>query len=143
VVSPNTVRFLTIEGTNIPQLKRVVVFSGNRVVVAPTLDKAIEAVLGAPQPEVVKATTTPELNPLTRARLDLEKAEEAMRGTLENSLRVVIVRNDLAPVVTTMANYLAGSNEAPVGFPGTVQAAFAKWIRPEDLIRVSLGPKPD
>ena len=24
-----------------------------------------------------------------------------------------------------------------------VQAAFSKWIRPEDLVQVSLGPNPD
>jgi uncharacterized membrane protein (UPF0182 family) len=71
--------YLTAEGTNIPQLKRVIVISGNRVVMAPTLDKAIEAVFGAPQPEVVRMTTPPELDPLTRAREDLKKAEEAMR----------------------------------------------------------------
>src|SRR4029077_8319399 len=37
-------------------------------------------------------------------------------------LRVVIVRNALAPVVATSVNYLAGSDEAPPGFPGTAHA---------------------
>src|SRR6185369_8844715 len=36
--------------------------------------------------------------------------------------RVVIVRSPLAPVVTTVVNYLVGSNEAPQGFPGTAHA---------------------
>jgi zinc protease len=44
------------------------------------------------------------------------------RATLKNGLRVVIVRNTLAPVVTTEINYLAGSNEAPDGFPGMAHA---------------------
>src|SRR5450755_1202478 len=32
-----------------------------------------------------------------------------LRATLDNGLRVVIVRNSLAPVVATSVNYLAGS----------------------------------
>jgi zinc protease len=48
--------------------------------------------------------------------------ETVTRATLPNGLRVVIVRNALAPVASTVMNYLVGSNEAPEGFPGMAHA---------------------
>src|SRR5438552_5013611 len=44
------------------------------------------------------------------------------RATLDNGLRVVIVRDPLAPVATIEDNYLAGANETPSGFPGIAHA---------------------
>lgn len=44
------------------------------------------------------------------------------RATLDNGLRVVIVRDPLAPVVTIEDNYLAGGDETPPGFPGMAHA---------------------
>ena len=45
-----------------------------------------------------------------------------LRATLSNGLRVILVRNALAPVVATSVNYLVGSNDAPDGFPGMAHA---------------------
>jgi len=47
---------------------------------------------------------------------------DILRATLPNGLRVIIVRNRLAPVVATAVNYLAGGDETPRGFPGTAHA---------------------
>ncbi len=49
-------------------------------------------------------------------------AADLVRDTLKNGLRVVVIRNTLAPVVTTRLCYLAGSNESPPGFPGMAHA---------------------
>ncbi len=48
--------------------------------------------------------------------------EAVLRSTLPNGLRVVIVRNTLAPVVSMVVNYLVGSNEEPEEFPGMAHA---------------------
>jgi zinc protease len=49
-------------------------------------------------------------------------SQSIVRATLSNGLRVIIVRNTLAPVVATSVNYLTGSDETPAGFPGTAHA---------------------
>ena len=45
-----------------------------------------------------------------------------MRATLSNGMRVVILRNTLAPVVTVETNFLVGGDETPPGFPGMAHA---------------------
>lgn len=44
------------------------------------------------------------------------------RATLSNGMRVVIIRDALAPVVTVEANFLVGGDETPAGFPGMAHA---------------------
>jgi len=51
-----------------------------------------------------------------------EKGGGVVRATLQNGLRVVIVRNTLAPVAAVQLTYLAGSDETPPGFPGMAHA---------------------
>ncbi len=50
------------------------------------------------------------------------KDENVVRATLDNGLRVVIVRDPLAPVVTVEENYIAGGDETPKDFPGMAHA---------------------
>jgi len=45
-----------------------------------------------------------------------------LKATLRNGLRVVIVRNTLAPVIATDLTYLVGSRDDPVSVPGMAHA---------------------
>src|SRR5438128_450931 len=47
---------------------------------------------------------------------------DVTRATLDNGMRIVIVRDPLAPVVTVENNYIVGGNETPSGFPGMAHA---------------------
>ena len=51
-----------------------------------------------------------------------KQVSEITRATLNNGLRVVIIRNPLAPIVTVEQNYLVGGDETPDGFPGMAHA---------------------
>ncbi len=55
-------------------------------------------------------------------RLDGAADNDVTRSTLDNGLRVVIVRDPIAPVVTVEDNILAGGDETPDGFPGMAHA---------------------
>ncbi len=49
-------------------------------------------------------------------------ATDISRATLKNGLRVIVIRNPLAPAVSVYDNYLVGANETPKGFPGMAHA---------------------
>ncbi|TAM61885.1 insulinase family protein [bacterium] len=62
------------------------------------------------------ATAAPGRVPAATADVGL------LRATLPNGLRVLIVRDTLAPVVSTEVSYLVGSSDDPAAFPGLAHA---------------------
>jgi uncharacterized membrane protein (UPF0182 family) len=75
--------YLRAEGTNFPQLKRVIVATGDKVVMEPTLDLAIASLFGPPPAAAkaggVPATPTPEgNNAIEQERHQVDAAEKAM-----------------------------------------------------------------
>jgi uncharacterized membrane protein (UPF0182 family) len=70
--------YLTAEGTDFPQLKRVIVISGDKVAMEPTLDEAIQAVVGTQPPQ--GAAQAPRAQPgLGQARAQFDAAQKAMQ----------------------------------------------------------------
>jgi zinc protease len=57
-----------------------------------------------------------------RVAAGAQENTNVLRETLPNGLRVIIVRDALAPAVTAVMNYKVGSDEAPSGFPGMAHA---------------------
>jgi uncharacterized protein len=70
--------YLTAEGTDFPQLKRVIVISGDKVAMEPTLDEAIQSVFGT-QPTQVSAQPPGGQPGLSQAREQFDDAQKAMQ----------------------------------------------------------------
>jgi hypothetical protein len=76
--------YLKAEGTNFPQLKRVIAITADRVVMEPTLDGALASLFGPQQPQnpggvaapILKSQPAPQLG---EARTQLEAARKAMK----------------------------------------------------------------
>jgi zinc protease len=62
------------------------------------------------------------LTTLTFGQETARQDGDVTRATLENGMRVVIIRDALAPVVTVEQNYIVGGDETPSGFPGMAHA---------------------
>ena len=78
---------------------------------------ALIALLGAPpHPPATPPAPAPD------ATVSASADGSVTRATLPNGLRVVIVRDPLAPVVTVYDNYLVGADDTPAGFPGMAHA---------------------
>jgi len=75
--------YLTAEGTDFPQLKRVIVVSGDKVAMEPTLDEAIQSVFGTEQPGIsaqAPGAQAPGGQPeLGQARAQFDHAQKAMQ----------------------------------------------------------------
>ena len=70
--------FLLAEGTNIPQLKRVIVADGNRIAMEPTLAEALQVVVGE-RPSIPEGTMEAPQAPMSDAREALSRADQALR----------------------------------------------------------------
>ena len=70
--------YLTAEGTNIPQLKRVIVVSGNKVVMAPTLHGAVNALFGSSPSGRTAARPPVQTEKLRHAAKKFQDAQTAM-----------------------------------------------------------------
>jgi hypothetical protein len=78
--------YLRAEGTNFPQLKRVIAATGDRVVMEPTLDEAMSALFGgSPQALPAAATAAPNGSTLDQAKAQLADVQKAI-----NSLRTLL-----------------------------------------------------
>ena len=75
--------YLQAEGTNFPQLKRVIAVAADKVVMEPTLDEALNSLFGTQQPtEALEGSSQPPATPqpaLAQARMQLDQARKAMQ----------------------------------------------------------------
>ena len=78
------------------------------------------------KPGIFIAAATAVLFPLLAAGANAASSDVA-RATLSNGLRVIVVRNTLAPVVTTVLDYEAGSDEQWI--PGLAHATEHMMFR--------------
>ena len=84
--------YLKAEGTNFPQLKRVIVATGDKVVMEPTLDAALTSLFGTapPQSGIFPAQQTGVQAPLSKATRDQVTAQLADAQKALNALKQLL-----------------------------------------------------
>jgi hypothetical protein len=84
--------YLKAEGTNFPQLKRVIVATGDKVVMEPTLDAALTSLFGTapPQSGTSPAQQTGVQGPLSKATRDQATAQLADAQKALNALKQLL-----------------------------------------------------
>jgi uncharacterized protein len=86
--------YLRAEGTNFPQLKRVIAATGDRVVMRPTLDEALAALFGGPEtPQAGAPQVTGVSQPASKqpsSELDQERVQLAAAQKAIDSLKVLL-----------------------------------------------------
>ena len=92
--------YLKAEGTNFPQLKRVIVATGDKVVMEPTLDAALSSLFGTAPPQlgilpagqsgVLPAQQTGAQAPLSKAMRDQAEAQLADAQKALNALKQLL-----------------------------------------------------
>jgi hypothetical protein len=70
--------YLKAEGTNLPQLKRVIVATDNKVVMEPTLDGALSALFGSPGVQQAQTLAPVSNTELEKARAQLTEVQKAI-----------------------------------------------------------------
>ena len=81
--------YLKAEGTNFPQLKRVIVATGDKVVMEPTLDEALSSLFGN-SPASAQQETSGTQAPLPKATLDQARAQLAEAQKAIDSLKSLL-----------------------------------------------------
>jgi uncharacterized membrane protein (UPF0182 family) len=71
--------YLLAEGINIPQLKRIIVILGDKVIMESTLEQALQAVFGAAKPEQAILAAPAQSNELIRAKEEFDNAQKALK----------------------------------------------------------------
>jgi len=84
--------YLKAEGTNFPQLKRVIVATGDKVVMEPTLDEALSSLFGtaSPQSGVLPAKQAGAQSSLSKAARDQAMAQLADAQKAINALKQLL-----------------------------------------------------